>query len=235
MSMIDLVSAVNFLKTLNSCINIIDVGACGGGFRDRNANLVGDNAYWLGIEPNPYLPKKTEYNQFLNVAIHNVDVSTSMKFNIHRDYACSSLSRLKNEILTSNVAEKDKWWCTTDIQTINTVVDVKVCSLKSILNDFPKFQNELIHIVKIDAQGIDIHVAKSLREYLDKTIFIILECVTSTDSNVVLYDDQTLIADDIKTMSSLGFSVYKTLDYTSTGTPEADVMFINNKWKELCQ
>ena len=235
MSMIDLISAVNLLKTFNTCINVIDVGACGGSFRDRNINLFGDNSYLIGIEPNPHLPKKTEYDQFLNIAIHNVDETTSMKFNIHRDYGCSSLSRMKNEILTNNVAEKNKWWCNVDIQSISDVKEVEVKSLKILLDEYPKFKNELIHLVKIDAQGVDIHVAKSLREYLDKTVFIILECVTSIDANVVLYDNQTIMTEDINTMNHLGFSVYKTLDYTSSGTPEADVLFINNKWKNLCQ
>lgn len=69
-----------------------------------------------------------------------------------------------------------------------------------------------------------------MRQHIHNVMFVQLKCVTSKDKDVVLYDGQTIMEDDIKVMDSFGFDVFSVEDYSYTGTPEADVVFINRNF-----
>lgn len=74
------------------------------------------------------------------------------------------------------------------------------------------------------------NVVRSMKDHIHNVMFVQLECVTSKDRNVVLYDGQTIMEDDVAVMDSLGFDVFSIEDYSYTGIPEADVVFINRKF-----
>ena len=94
------------------------------------------------------------------------------------------------------------------------------------------FKTNKIHYLKIDAEGVDIRVVKSMKNYLKKTMFVQIETYVSTNKSVKLYQGQTHIDEDIDTMKSLGFELFGMVDYSSNSSPNADVVFINTR-KEL--
>jgi FkbM family methyltransferase len=210
-------------------LNFIDVGAYSGCWKVEHKDVCNKPKYWVGIEPNPYNAYcKHLYDAFFGVALDNVVEPTKMKFNVNGDGMCSSLLRMKSELITHNFAERDnKWFVARDIDLVLEQVDVDVLSFKHVLDKIAKFQTENIHFIKIDTQGVDIRVVESMGEYLKKTYFIMIESVTSKNKDVVLYEGQVTMEEDIQRMDKLGFKPFKVYDYSSHASPEADIIFAN--------
>lgn len=211
-------------------INIVDVGAANGLFRKEVFSHITKNNFWVGIEPNGGYNNddvKKEYDLWFQNAIDDVDERKIMQFNINQDAYCSSLLELNTEIITKDANKKNNlWYCPSEISTIISVEDVEVVSLKELFDEIPKFQNELIHFLKIDAQGVDIRVVKSLKEYSKKTMFVMIESIVETDNNLRLYKNQTSLTEDNEIMNQLGFKKLFDIDYSHI-CPEADVIYYN--------
>ncbi len=137
---------------------------------------------------------------------------------------------MNTDIITHNKDEKkDKWFIDRVIEEVKCKKEVTVTSLERVINNL-NFKNDkdVIHCVKIDTQGNDIKVARSLGSWLPNTMFIQLESVTSHDPKKVLYKGQQLLENDIDDMRLLGFSPCSIEDYSGFASPEGDVLFINN-------
>lgn len=223
----DIAEYFNYLP--ESSLNFVDVGAYSGSWKNENKDVCKKPGYWVGVEPNPYMGyAKHMFDLFFNVALDNVEQPSKMKFNVNGDAMCSSLLRMKSELITHNFAERnDKWFVARDIDLVLEQVEVDVWSFKHLLDQVPRFQNENIHFIKIDTQGVDIRVVESMKEYLNKTYFIMIESVTSENKDVVLYEGQTTIKEDIERMEKIGFKPFKVYDYSSHASPEADIIFAN--------
>ena len=229
-----------FYKTLNNLgydhINIIDVGCfCGWLMLDLKP-LLTIPSFCIGIDAQDYGTeydlKSSGYDMFINKAIDDVKEEGKTKFIEYNDRMCSSLEEMNSNIVTHNKNDTNKWYVDRIIENKKSEREVIVTSLKLIADSIPKFQTEPIHFVKIDTQGTDIRVAKSLGEYLENTMFIQLECITSGNQNLILYKGQHLLDQDIKDMDNLGFKLYDLIDYKTMGlAPEGDVVFINKKIK----
>jgi FkbM family methyltransferase len=219
----------NYLNNYDS-INIVDVGAANGHFKKEYSSYITKNNFWIGIEPNKNYKNdniKKEYNLWFENAIDDVEEKTIMQFNINQDAYCSSLLEINKEIITKDIHKKnDLWYCPSEISTITSVEDVEVVSLKELLDEIPKFKNELIHFLKVDAQGVDIRVVKSLKEYIKNTVFIMIESIVNTDNNLRLYKNQTSSTEDNEIMNQLGFKKLFDIDYSHV-CPEADVIYYN--------
>jgi|688.fasta_scaffold49391_2 FkbM family methyltransferase len=219
----------NYLNNLDS-INIVDVGAAGGGFKREVFPYITKSNFWVGIEPdkrhNNHGVEK-EYDLWFQNAIDDVEGRKTMQFNINESSYCNSLLELNSEIITKDINQKNNlWYCPDNISTIISVEDVEVVSLKELFDEIPKFKNELIHFLKIDAQGVDIRVVKSLKEYIKKTMFIMMESIVETDNNLRLYKNQTSLTEDNEVMNQLGFKKLFDIDYSHI-CPEADVIYYN--------
>jgi FkbM family methyltransferase len=218
------------LKTNPQRVNLVDVGAYAGSFMVEIRPMFGSiPIVSLGIEPHMVSPHIVSlYNYFENCAIDDVSAPEYKLFNVNSDSSCSSLLEMNTHMLTNNMSEKDKkWYVNRKIDNIVEKKSVMVRSLSSIFDTIPEFSDNIIHFVKIDAQGVDIRVVRSMKKYLEKTMFVCIETVTSADKNVVLYDGQITMDDDIKEMKGFGFSPFEVIDYSYTGTPEADMIFVN--------
>ena len=212
-------------------INVVDVGVNEGQIKQFLDAALKTPSYFVGIEPNTELTQSNKYDVMFDYAIDDVETPEKRIFYINEDSDCSSLLKMKDDIITHDINERnsgDKWYIPRTINNIRESKEVIVNSMKNVLDTLPKFKDELIHLLKVDVQGVDIRVIKSMKEYLDSTIFVMVEIVTSKNKDVVLYEGQTTIEDDIKTMDELGFVPYHVIDYAPT--PEADIIFINKKY-----
>jgi hypothetical protein len=211
-------------------VNIIDVGAANGVFKKENSPYISKDNFWVGIEPNKNYNNgdiRKEYDLWFQNAIDDVEERKITQFNINQDNYCSSLLEINKEIITKDINKKDDlWYCPTEISTIVSVEDVEVISLKELFDEIPKFKNELIHFLKIDAQGVDIRVVKSLKEYVKSTMFIMIESVVDTHNNLRLYKNQTSLIEDDEVMKQLGFKKLFNIDHPHI-CPETDVIYYN--------
>jgi FkbM family methyltransferase len=212
-------------------INVVDVGVNRGQMKQFLDRSLKTPSFFVGVEPNTELTQTNKYDIMFDYAIDDVELPEKKIFYINEDSDCSSLLKMKDSIITHDIKErnnKDKWYIPRTINNIKEQKEVTVVSMKYILDTIPKFKTELIHLLKVDVQGVDIRVIKSMKEYLDNTIFVMVEIVTSKNENVVLYEGQTTIDNDVKIMDDLGFTPYHIIDYSPT--PEADIIFINKKY-----
>jgi FkbM family methyltransferase len=212
-------------------INVVDVGVNQGQMKQFLDLYLKTPSFFVGIEPNTELIQTNKYDIMFDYAIDDVESPEKRTFYINEDSDCSSLLKMKDDIITHDINERnneDKWYIPRNINNIKESKEVTVTSLKNILDTIPKFQTELIHLLKVDVQGVDIRVIKSMKEYLNNTIFVMVEIVTSKNKDVVLYEGQTTIEDDYIIMNELGFEPYHIIDYAPT--LEADIIFINKKY-----
>jgi hypothetical protein len=211
-------------------INIVDVGAANGIFKKEILPYITKNNYWIGIEPNNgynNLEIQKEYDLWFENAIDDVDSRKITQFNINQDAYCSSLLEINKEIITKDINKKDDlWYCPSEISTIISIKNVEVVSLKELFDEIPKFKSELIHFLKVDAQGVDIRVVKSLKEYIKNTMFIMIESIVDNHNNLRLYKNQTSSIEDNEVMNQLGFKKLFDIDYSHI-CPEADVIYYN--------
>jgi len=216
-------------------INIIDVGAANGLFKKEYSKYIKKTNFWVGIEPNKdYIThnSRIDYDLWFENAIDNVEQKIMMPFNINRDAYCSSLLEINRDIITKDFEKKNVlWYCPSEITTIKSVENVEVVSLKDLLDEIPKFKNELIHFLKIDAQGVDIRVVKSMKKYIETTIFVMIESIVG-DSNLRLYKEQTSFIEDNEVMKKLGFEKLFEIDYSHI-CPEADIIYYNKNLIKL--
>ena len=223
--------AAPFLESFET-LNIIDVGCNTGCFLREVKPHLKQKSYWIGIDPTNHKVGDL-YDIYLEKAISNVEKDEKAVFTEYNDSGCNSLLDMNTDIITHDKKDKnEKWFIDRVIEEVVQKKEVTVTSLKSILNSIPKFNadvDNLIHYVKIDTQGNDINVVRSMGPYLNTTIFIQLECVTSHDPKKVLYKGQQLLENDIDDMKLLGFSVVNIEDHSGFASPEGDVLFVNDK------
>lgn len=217
-------------------LNMIDVGCNNGVFQTWVKDNIWKKTYWVGIDAVMHKDlDQSKYDEVFELAIDDVEFPEQQIFHVNIDSGCSSLLRIRSEIITHDASEAnnpEKWYIDRDIETIIEERPVTVTSLKRVLDTLPKFQNELIHFLKVDVQGADLRAVRSMREYLDKTVFIQMETVTGTDPNRVLYEGQNLIEEDIKGMDELGFKIYHIFDYDDRNGQETDMYFVNKNYIE---
>lgn len=218
-----------YLKNFDR-VNIIDVGCASGSFIREHYDILENKGFWIGVEPNPIHRQSVEYDLLFGNAVDNVDEKVIKPFHFNQDSYCSSLLEINKQILTNDINKKDDYWYTSSENypfNVISVNDVEVVSLKILLDEIPKFKTEIVHFLKVDAQGVDIRVVQSLREYIKQTLFVMIESVVSKNPNLILYKNQTVFAEDDKIMTDLGFQKLFDIDYSQTHSPEADVIYVN--------
>lgn len=222
------IDLLNNFYTPDATLNFIDVGCNTAPFIKSVKPLLKPSSYWIGIDPTDHKVGDL-YDLYINKAISDVTEDEKAIFTEFNDSGCNSLFEMNTDIISHDRSQKDKWFIDRNIETVVLKKEVTVTSLEKILDNIPKFQDisTLIDYVKIDTQGNDIKVAKSLGKYLQRTMFIQLECITSHDPKMVLYKGQQLLENDIDDMKLMGFEMIGIEDHSSFASPEGDVLFIN--------
>ena len=203
-------------------VNVIDVGHHTGNFARQIPSLTGKSStYIIGIDPIDY--NTGACHKFIKAAISTE--TGEAKFNTYNKPGCNSLLDMNLHNLIRDRNQKG-WYAPHDIFKTGEV-KVDRITLKSILDetDF-----DIVDILKIDAQGSDLDVALSAGDWLEKTIFLQTESLKSTNEIEKMYEGQTTIDEDIKTLGDLGFELIYEHDRSSFSCPESDLIFVNKKY-----
>jgi hypothetical protein len=219
---------IEILNSFNKKVNIVDIGCHKAGVVSYVKPKLNNSSFWIGADPCNH-GVGGFYDKYFELAIDNVDSELEGKFTEYPDeMGCNSLLELNRECITHNLDEYDKkWWIKANIEQREVSRQVKINSLYNILNSI-NFQDQ-IHYLKIDTQGNDINVVKSLKTFINQTHYIQIETVTSHNKNITLYKNQNIHEEDVEEMSKLGFSVLYMEDYSinKNACPEANVIFYN--------
>lgn len=189
-------------------INVVDVGAARASFLVELEKIIDlKNVYSIGIDPFDH-GVSGYYSKFFHVCVDDVDseIETDFYNNIKHDQAsslCVPIGDLKNEF-----SEPRK---------------VKVLNLNDIIdNEIPY---GTVHFLKIDAEGKDLPIVKSLKDTLLKRIkYIAIECPISKKR----FDEEYLKEDCIEYFKSKNFDVYYVHD-TDNGSDLSDIVFVNGE------
>lgn len=210
---------------------IVDVGCRGGDLVKLIKHKF--SAKYIGIDPSPGAGSSL-YDEFYPVAIDNVTSKEMRTFYTYpNDSGCNSLLPMNKDLVTHDKSEyNNKWYVDNNIEEGEESIVVPTISLKELLAESSSFlEIQAIHFLKIDAQGLDIHVVKSLGDILKKTYMIQIESAIISNPNAVLYKGQQTFEKDIQDMQSLGFEKWHMVDYSinKDASPEADIIFINTE------
>lgn len=215
---------------------IVDVG-CRGGDLHRTMNnirstLTGELKY-IGIDPS-HSPQ--EYDELYHIAVDNVSERIEKTLYVNpTDSGCNSLLPMNIDLITHDKDDyQSKWYVAASIEkNIGTEITT-VDSLYNVLMASELFQEiGYVHYLKIDAQGVDIRVVRSLGDLIEKTYIVQIESVVSANDDIVMYDGQQHYNQDILDMKEMGFDEWFKTDYSidKKVSPEADVVFVNRKFK----
>lgn len=171
--------------------------------------------YVLAIDP-------IDYNTGLNNKFIQAAISTKTgkrKFYTYSEPGCNSL----NEMLLDNKFQRP--------QPIEKTGEIEVpcVTLASILDHL---KPDMIHMLKVDAQGNDLDCIKSAENWLDKCLFVQMETCVAKTADTLMYKNQNTRDSDVEYMLSRGFELFDEWDHSDVSCPEADLIFFNRKLYE---
>ena len=207
----------------------IDVGAARGDVLHaltRDAGLV-PPVYSIGIDPID-VRAAGDYTTFLATAVSNGDEGPVRFF--HQESAdCSSLKRLipSRVVYDRSLVDGIRYYAGHQIhRTLETLV-VPGTRLSTIIRQ-SRLTDDIVHFLKIDAQGSDLDVFLSLDTFTPNCLFVQIETVYSNipnDRERCLYEGQSTFVEDRAALEAAGFRLLGI--YPFGVTPEADVLFVN--------
>jgi len=215
-----LVEALNALEEEE--LLFVDVGCHKGHYWGKLQSHLKKPTFAIGIDPLDY-SVQGGYNKFYNIAIDNVLKPTKALFREYNEPGCSSLLKMNVDDLSHDAKDYlKKWYVGYNIEDVIREFEVEVDSLYNLFKD-----DKSISFIKIDTQGNDINVVRSLRKLLRTTHYIQIE---SASKNNVLYHGQKTIDSDIERMRRMGFDVLEIIDYSKwAAVQESDVVFYNTR------
>lgn len=187
-------------------INVLDVGAARASFLvelEKFFNL--EDVYAVGIDPFDH-GVSVHYDKFFFACVDNVDSSTERyllknKIDDQANTLCTPLECVENDF--------------------GDAIKVKVLNLNDIIQE--EFVNKNIHFLKIDAEGKDLHIVKSLKDSTLKRIkYIAIECPIIKPR----FDDEYLKSECIEYFDSKNFDVSFVWD-ADNGSDLSDIVFVN--------
>lgn len=204
---------------------LIDVGCHRAHFLS-NSQIKFD--FKIGIDPLEF-DEQAVYDVIVNGAVSTQ--KNQKLFYVYENSGCSSLLKMKSDEVTHDFAErKNKWYVSFKIENLKKILTTQTCTLEEIIDQH--FLTESVSLIKIDAQGSDIDVVKSLGKYLntDKVKFLFIE-LPSRD--IVLYENQLDYQSSIQALNEFGFEVVHKHDFEILGydgkpcSPESNVIMKN--------
>jgi FkbM family methyltransferase len=187
-------------------INCIDVGCAIGDFRNLITHA---NVFSIGIDP--LIEQYKHWHNHLNkfTILHNVAIdneSGKKMFNITNSRDTSSLFEFNTELTTSECNLTHFYIPPSVIHLITTIIEQKEVETQPLKTIIEKdLKNEIIHILKIDAQGNDLNVIKSAGNLLTNVMFIVME--SNSDTTTTLYKNSTHFAEDCSYLKSRDFEL----------------------------
>lgn len=227
-----LLSMVYQVLDIYDSINYIDVGIARGlvlthlqelGLRLENVNSI-------GIDPllEEYLKLEnclSNYTALLPNAISLKD-DEECDFYVQQSLNCSSLNKINKSYITNTKDGGDNFYLPSDRNSVlNTIKTIKVSTKKlSTIIEEQRLDNEIIHFLKIDAQGQDLNVIKSCGKYLKNVLLIMVETTMPDIENGTLYENSTNFKQDNEFLEKNGF---KLLGFEKLLEDDADALYFN--------
>ena len=202
-------------------VNVIDVGAARGSFMEELAHVfvdagLGDTEiYSIGIDP-IHREAEEKYDTFIRACVDNVESPREEDLYIHDkdDQAHSLCISVLEDGGTGEFYPADsrrKVW----VLNLNTIIDYH----------WWLFDEQIIHFLKIDAEGKDLDIVESLsQENLKRIKYIALECKNGAPR----YEGDRDIDECIEYMKSIGFDVSFRWD-AHNNSQLSDVVFVNRE------
>jgi hypothetical protein len=234
-------NAIIQLSTEQSNIAVIDVGCARCAF--LNEFLIHyfkrENIKIVGIDPlqheNIYDASKY-YDFYIKGCVDNIPKNTIQiqDFYINEIDQASSLLKIKTDNFTSDLNRLDTgFYFPQDIidklQNINSVIQVNIYNINDII--LQTFGNDtIIDFIKIDAEGKDMDIVKSLNENLHRIKYIGIECSSHKNANLQIFENGSNLKDAIDFFTSNGFDIFEITDHSldqNNLTQMSDVVFKN--------
>jgi FkbM family methyltransferase len=218
------------LKKRFDSINIVDVGCARGSLLKYTKRIFSD-VFSIGIDPLNHEFERGNYNHFIQCAIDNVGSDDQvMSFYVNQDDQASSLLQMDFANISSDLDERDSKYYIRWAQNLKILreIEINVKSLKTILDEI-NFPGK-IHLLKIDAEGKDLDVVKSLGDHASRVIFVSLECSSHKNDSIKIFKNGCHINDVIPYMNSIGFEVFENFDCEEDPnnlTQMSDIVFVN--------
>lgn len=203
---------IEFLKKYNN-LNIIDIGSHKGHWSaefSEKIKPINKNIYCVGIDPIDH--GQHNCNLFIQKAISTK--TGKRKFYLYSEQGCNSL----NEMILDNNFQRPQ-----HIEKTGEI-EVECSTLSSILDTL---ELDIIHYLKVDAQGNDRDVLESGEKWLPKCLFVQIETCVAKSAKELMYKNQNTRNSDIEYMLSKGFELYDEWDHSAVSCPEADLIFFN--------
>ncbi len=212
-------------------IVFIDVGSANGMILER---LGLPKVYSIGIDPlmGRYLDRSTEtpinrYSEKISAAIDTGNES-HVSFNVHQELACSSRLEVNREQIVSDPLHRaDKFYLPEDRSGAIVVEDNLLVERKSLIDIIGNLdlENDVIHFLKVDAQGVDLRVIKSCGDFLrDNVLFVMIETTSEKTKNGTLYKNSSNFTEDKDYFTSQGFRL---ITLETLLQDDADALFYN--------
>lgn len=224
-------SAFVELKKQYKKINVIDVGAARASFLVELSKVFNlTDVFSIGIDPMDH-GVIDQYDIFYNICVDDIPTQTKeiKKFFVNSDDQTSSLNRLKVENLSS-VRDENKFYypqhIIDKIKNIIKTIEVDVYNLNDIIKQ--DISNDIIHFVKIDAEGNDMNIVKSIQSSFYKIKFICIECT----NEIPRFESEANRKEFIEYFEENNFKVFDLIDYEfedNNGTQMSDIVFVNRK------
>jgi hypothetical protein len=204
----------------------VDVGAgCGDVLQQLQRRLT-TPLFALGIDPVD-LRAHTSYNGFVAAAITDAPEGYA-DFYQHVCSDVSSLQVMNGDQVTHDPAQAGptRYYSPLAIEEVAARIQVPTYHLSTIIEQYG-LADDVLHFVKIDAQGSDHAVVRSLGAHLERCLFLRLETVVPTGEEPasLLYEGQSTFAKDRALLEAAGFRLFNLAHFGNT--PEADATFVN--------
>lgn len=234
------IKTIKYLTTENKSLNIVDIGCARSAFvNEFLVNYISkDKIKSLGVDPFDHSPQfnpRNHYNFYVQGCVDNIPQGEIKEelFYINEIDQASSLLKINSNLFSSDLNDKDKFYYPQDIinrlSRIIKKVKVKVYNLSDLIEKYFD-ENEVIDFIKIDAEGKDLDICKSLGKTLERIRFIGVECSSHENDNLRIFENGGSKKECIDFFESNNFEIFDCIDYVEREdnlTQMSDLVFKN--------
>ena len=234
-------STIQTIASEQKSITVIDVGCARCAF--LNEFLIKyfsrDNIKILGIDPlqhNGIYDASIYYDFYVKGCVDNIPRNTTLtqNFYVNEIDQASSLLKIKHENFTSDINNYDNgfYFPQDIINRLKNIVGVLTVSVYNIndMIDNTLGDSVIIDFIKIDAEGKDMDIVKSLKDNFHRIKYIGVECASHKNNDLELFENGSKLTDAIDFFKENGFEIFELMDYSKeqdNRTQMTDVVFLN--------
>ena len=200
-----------------------------------------ENIEILGIDPlrhSGQFDASNHYNYYIQGCVDNIPENTVQEqtFYVNEIDQASSLLKIKTDSFTSNINNLENGFYypqeTIDrLSKIVSTINVNVYNLNDLIRQTIGSE-KMIDFIKIDAEGKDLDIAKSLKKHFHKIRYIALECSSHNNDTLEIFENGCKLTDVIQFFRENEFDIFEHTDHSldpNNLTQMSDVVFINKR------